>query len=176
MNQSTIKRIAVIRGILRADPATVVAGDLRPGSHNPSSGVQTWDEFLAIMNGGSQGAFDIWSNEELPENQFYATTMPGGRNRWLVIGQLLYEPIALNRATAEIRYFPEAGDSVVFGDIDRFVGDILLGNKYCQVVPKGDRTLGGPAETIAPDKLMSVQHNALFRSIFGGVVTCEMSP
>ena len=139
MNQSTIKRIGVIRGILRADPATLVAGDLRPGSQNPSSGVKKWDEFLAIMNGGRQGAFDIWSNEELPDNQFYANTMPGGRNRWLVIGQLLYEPIGLNRATAEIRYFPAAGDSVVFGDIDRFVGDILFGHKYCEVVPKGDR-------------------------------------
>lgn len=135
MNPDTSRRIEVIRRLLCFDPARIVAGDLRQGSQNPSSGIPKWDEFLAIVNGARVGAFDIWSNEELPDNQFYASTMTGGQNQWLVIGQFLYEPIALNRVTEAIVCFPKDGCSIALGDIDHFVADILFGRQYREFVP-----------------------------------------
>ena len=107
------KEIVVkVRRALDANPASIVAGDLRKGLPNACRGVAEWDLFLSDINGGRFGAFDIWSLEELDMNQVFASVMPGDRDHWLVIGQMIYEPIGLNRTSgANIRWRTYAGDT-----------------------------------------------------------------
>lgn len=134
MDRRTVQKLALIRRRLSADPSRIVAGRLHEGCAEAESGVAEWDQVLAILNGGNCGVFDLWSTEELAGNQFYSATMPGAREEWLVIGQLTYEPIAVNRRTGRMVCFPADGPSLELGDIRHFVADFLFGERYKEVV------------------------------------------
>ncbi|MFN8856037.1 MAG: hypothetical protein ACK50P_10750 [Planctomycetaceae bacterium] len=135
MSLEIIERIELIRALLRVDPSKIVAGKLREGCAKASSGLPEWDQFLTISNGGNCGVFDLWSNEDLPRNQFYSSLMPGTQSDWLVIGQLMYEPIAVNRKTQQVVCFPDNAVSHDLGPISHFVADFLFGRRYAEVVP-----------------------------------------
>ena len=139
MDSKTQALIAKVSNTLDADPASIVAGELRTGVSNPSSGVAEWDSFLSDVNGGRFGSFDIWSVEELQMNQVFASAMPGGEDHWLVIGQMIYEPIGVNRKSGEIVCFPEGREVIELGDVRSFVADFLLGNSYAKVIPNSEQ-------------------------------------
>ena len=72
--------------------------------------------FLKLCNGGSFGDIILWSVEELLENQY---RIPVEQPSWYEIGQLLYEPIFLDKHT----------QCVIF-PTDTFVREYIFGNKY----------------------------------------------
>jgi hypothetical protein len=147
MNAQLAKKLAEVRQALSDDPDGFVAGDLRPGNTaalkrtNPSW--RPYFEFLAVCDGGRFGAVDLWSLEELSAQQERAEDLPGGRAQWLCIGQLLYEPLALEAGSDVVRLFPpgeEQGGGTAYGALDAFLERHLLGTAgYAELVPDADQ-------------------------------------
>ena len=138
MNESLKSRIAQLRSALKIDPAGIVAGEVRPPNANAGTGVAFWDQFLAEADGGTFGSIDIWSVEELGKKQFYATQMPGGSDVWLVVGQILYEPLAVSRKTNQVVLHPQNGEPRSLGKIDEFLSHIAFGDGYAEVIPDAE--------------------------------------
>jgi hypothetical protein len=137
---STVKEIvAKVKKALDADPTSIVAGEMRNGLPEASCGVAEWDLFLSSVNGGRFGAFDIWSVEELDMNQVFASVMPGGQHEWLVIGQMIYDPIGLNRTSGEVVCFAEGREPIALGSVETFATDYLLGKAYSTVIPNSQQ-------------------------------------
>lgn len=139
MNESLKNRIAQIRFALKIDPAGIVAGDIRLPNANAGTGFALWDQFLAEADGGSFGSIDIWSVDELDQKQFYASQMPGGSAAWLVVGQILYEPLAVSRKTHQVVLHPQNGDPMILGKIDDFLSHTVFGNGYAEVIPDAEQ-------------------------------------
>jgi hypothetical protein len=139
MDSAAKEIVAKVRKALDAAPASIVAGELRNGLPEASCGVAEWDLFLSNINGGRFGAFDIWSLEELDMNQVFASVMPGGQHDWLVIGQMIYEPIGLNRASGEVVCFPEGREPMGLGIVGMFATNYLLGKAYSTVIPNSEQ-------------------------------------
>jgi hypothetical protein len=139
MNESLKNRIAQLRLALKIDPAGIVAGEVRPPNANAGTGVALWDQFLAEADGGSFGSIDIWSVDELAQKQFYASQMPGGTAAWLVVGQILYEPLAVSRETNHVVLHPQNCDPRTLGEIDEFLSHIAFGYGYAEVIPDAEQ-------------------------------------
>lgn len=120
---------------LSSHPEGMVAGDVRQPEPTAATGVALWDEFLRAADGGRFGSIDLWSNKELAGNQYVAADMPGGAHAWLVVGQVLYEPLAVSRATNEVVLFPRDGQPRTLGEIDHFISYYLLAYGYADIIP-----------------------------------------
>jgi hypothetical protein len=139
MNESLKNRVAQLRLALKQDPAGIVTGEVRPPNSNAATGIALWDQFLAVADGGTFGSIDIWSVDELNNKQFYASQMPGGSEDWLVVGQILYEPLAVSRETNQIVLHPRNGEPRPLGKIDEFLSHIAFGDGYAEVVPDAEQ-------------------------------------
>lgn len=135
MNESLRTKMAQVKEKLDADPAGVIAGEFRPSTTSVATGIACWDQFLAVTNGGRFGSIDIWSTDEIDQNQFYTSQMPGGSSAWLVVGQVLYEPLAVSRKTHEIVLHPQNGSPKNLGEIDQFLMHNVFGEGYADIVP-----------------------------------------
>ncbi len=82
--------------------------------------------FLKLCNGGSFGDIILWSVEELLENQY---RVPAEQPSWYEIGQLLYEPLFLDKHTQSV-IFPANVYEGIEVDFDTFVREYIFGNKY----------------------------------------------
>ena len=139
MNETLRNRIAELREKLENDPVGVVAGEFRKPNASASSGVALWDQFLTEADGGRFGSIDIWSFAELDQNQFYTSQMPGGSDAWLVIGQILYEPLAISRETNKVVCYPQNGEPRDLGEIDRFLIHNAFGVGYAEIIPDAEQ-------------------------------------
>lgn len=137
MNERLKDRIHQLRARLARGSAGIVAGEIRPPNPSAGTGVENWDQFLAEADGGRFGSIDIWSLDELDKNQFYAIDMPGGQRAWLVVGQILYEPVAVSRKTGEVVLHPQNGKVRDLGDTDQFLTHVVFGDGYVDVIPDG---------------------------------------
>jgi hypothetical protein len=72
-------------------------------------------------------------------NQVFASVMPGGQHEWLVIGQMIYEPIGLNRTSGEVVCFAEGREPIALGSVETFATDYLLGKAYSTVIPNSQQ-------------------------------------
>jgi len=138
-------KIARARAVLAANPMGAVAGEVRaPAAVVPFHVREQWDLFadlLAEVDGGRFGSVDIWSLAEYEAKQYPSVDFPGGRKRWLIIGQLLYEPMALESKTGQLYLFKGDGDEdgEILGDFDEFFADTVFGSRYAQVIADGDK-------------------------------------
>ena len=85
--------------------------------------------FFKLCNGGTFGDIILWSAEELLENQY---RVPAEQPSWYEIGQLLYEPLFLDKHTQSV-IFPANVYEGMEGfevDFDTFVREYIFGNKY----------------------------------------------
>ena len=57
--------------------------------------------FLRECNGGRFGIVDLWSYGELPNKQFRIGKY---KDSWLEIGQILYEPLLINKKVGKLGY------------------------------------------------------------------------
>lgn len=145
MTPSLRDKIARARAALTADPMGVVAGEVRaPAVVVPSHVRDRWALFadlLAEADGGRFGSIDVWSLAEYEAKQYPSVDFPGGRERWLIIGQLLYEPMALDSKTGQLYLFARDGDEdgENLGEFDEFFTDAVFGSRYAQVIADGDK-------------------------------------
>lgn len=139
MNAALRSRIAQIRSAVEADPEGIVAGEVRPPYPHASTGVPLWDQFLAEADGGRFGSIDIWPAADLAQNQFYTSEVQGGSEGWLVIGQVLYEPLMLSRETGNVMVHPQTGDARSLGSVDHFLAHHVFGAGYADLVLGGEQ-------------------------------------
>ena len=85
--------------------------------------------FLKLCNGGSFGDIILWSVEELLENQY---RIPAEQPSWYEIGQLLYEPIFLDKHTQCVIFPTDVYEGIesIEVDFDTFVREYIFGSKY----------------------------------------------
>ena len=132
MNLETI--ITHYRNRLVALPDAILIGEIPEGAKNISPEVlqliaPAHCAFLKLCNGGSFGDIILWSTEELLDNQY---RVPADQSSWYEIGQLLYEPLFLDKHTQHVIFPSDSYEGIEEIDVDfnTFVSEYIFGNKY----------------------------------------------
>ena len=109
------------RNRLVALPDAILIGEIPKGAEHCA--------FLKLCNGGSFGDIILWSTEELPDNQY---RVPAEQPSWYEIGQLLYEPLFLDKHTQHVIFSADSYDGIekIDVDFDTFVKEYIFGSKY----------------------------------------------
>ena len=122
------------RNRLVALPDAILIGEIPEGAKNISPEVlqliaPAHCAFLKLCNGGSFGDIILWSTEELLDNQY---RVPANQSSWCEIGQLLYEPLFLDKETQHVLFPADSYDGIegIDVDFDTFVREYIFGNKY----------------------------------------------
>ena len=126
------------RNRLATLPDAILIGEIPEGAENiPPEVLQliapAHCAFLKLCNGGSFGDIILWSTEELLDNQY---RVPAEQPSRYEIGQLLYEPLFLDKHTQQV-IFPADSYEGMEGfevDFDTFVKEYIFGNKYKEKV------------------------------------------
>ena len=122
------------RNHLAALPDAILIGEIPKGAENiPPEVLQliapAHCAFLKLCNGGSFGDIILWSTEELLDNQY---RVPADQSSWYEIGQLLYEPLFLDKHTQLVIFPADSYEGIeeIDVDFDTFVSEYIFGSKY----------------------------------------------
>ena len=122
------------RNRLVALPDAILIGEIPEGAKNISPEVlqliaPAHCAFLKLCNGGSFGDIILWSTEELLDNQY---RVPANQSSWCEIGQLLYEPLFLDKDTQHVIFPADSYEGIEEIDVDfnTFISEYIFGNKY----------------------------------------------
>ena len=122
------------RNRLASLPDAILIGEIPEGAESiPPEVLQliapVHSAFLKLCNGGSFGDIILWNAEELLENQY---RVPSEQPSWYEIGQLLYEPLFLDKHTQHIIFPADVYDGIegIEVDFDTFTREYIFGSKY----------------------------------------------
>ena len=122
------------RNCLVALPDAILIGEIPEGAKSIPPQMLKYiapvhSAFLKLCNGGSFGDIILWSVEELLENQY---RIPAEQPSWYEIGQLLYEPIFLDKHTQCVIFPTDVYEGIesIEVDFDTFVKEYVFGSKY----------------------------------------------
>ena len=126
--------IAHYRNRLVSLPDAILIGEIPEGAESISPEVLQYitpvhSAFLKLCNGGSFGDIILWSVEELLENQY---SVPSEQPSWYEIGQLLYEPLFLDKHSQCVIFPTDVYEGIegMEVDFDTFVREYIFGSKY----------------------------------------------
>ena len=126
--------IAHYRSRLASLPDAILIGEIPEGAESIPLEVLQYiapvhSAFLKLCNGGSFGDIILWSVEELLENQY---RVPAEQPSWYEIGQLLYEPIFLDKHSQCVIFPADVYEGIegIEVDFDTFVREYIFGSKY----------------------------------------------
>ena len=126
--------IAHYRNRLVSLPDAILIGEIPEGAESISPDVLQYitpvhSAFLKLCNGGSFGDIILWSVEELLENQY---SVPSEQPSWYEIGQLLYEPLFLDKHSQCVIFPTDVYEGIegIEVDFDTFVREYIFGSKY----------------------------------------------
>ena len=115
-------------------PDAILIGEIPEGAESISPEVLQYitpvhSAFLKLCNGGAFGDIILWSVEELLENQY---SVPSEQPSWYEIGQLLYEPLFLDKHSQCVIFPTDVYEGIegIEVDFDTFVREYIFGNKY----------------------------------------------
>ena len=138
MDQRIANRVTTLRLALENDPMGMVSGKLCPGDSSVSlpSQFRALEECLHCLNGGRIGVIDLWSAEDLPSNQFYLEHAGLASDRYLVFGQLLYEPLIVDAESGCVFMLQDEALEALEGanSIEEFLS-LALSEDYARFVP-----------------------------------------
>jgi hypothetical protein len=118
-------------------PDGITIGDLPPGLRCDSvllDAVPAYRDCIHVTDGARMGVVDFYSFADLPNHQAAATVLPGGRECWLCVGHVLYDPLVLELASGSLYQMDSDGgaDSLRgVGPLDDFLLS-LLDRRYLQ--------------------------------------------
>ena len=145
MDNDLLKIISVAREKLKETPHSMLFGDLPNGEDKISNNndiFPAYYEFLKVCNGARCGDIDLWSNNDLPDTQFYIEELDGGRDIWLCIGQILYEPLIFNCMDEKVYFFRkdelDSAPIFIFDSFYDFFKNYVFGQKYKEIIPDVD--------------------------------------
>ena len=126
--------IAHYRSRLASLPDAILIGEIPEGAESiPPEVLQliapAHCSFLKLCNGGTFGDIILWSAEELLENQYH---IPAEQPSWYEIGQLLYEPLFLDKHTQYVIFPADVYEGIegIEVDFDTFIREYIFGSKY----------------------------------------------
>ena len=126
--------IAHYRNRLASLPDAIIIGEIPEGAENiPPEVLQliapVHSAFLKLCNGGTFGDIILWSVEELLENQY---CVPSEQPSWYEIGQLLYEPLFLDKHSQCVIFPTDVYEGIegIEVDFDTFTREYIFGSKY----------------------------------------------
>ena len=126
--------IAHYRNRLASLPDAIIIGEIPEGTENiPPEVLQliapVHSAFLKLCNGGSFGDIILSSVEELLENQY---RVPSEQPSWYEIGQLLYEPLFLDKHSQCVIFPTDVYEGIegIEVDFDTFTREYIFGSKY----------------------------------------------
>ena len=126
--------IAHYRSRLASLPDAILIGEIPDGAESiPPKVLQliapAHCSFLKLCNGGTFGDIILWSAEELLENQYH---IPAEQPSWYEIGQLLYEPLFLDKHTQYVIFPADVYEGIegIEVDFDTFIREYIFGSKY----------------------------------------------
>ena len=132
------------RNRLASLPDAVLIGEIPEGAKNISPEVlqliaPAHCAFFKLCNGGSFGDIILWSTEELLDNQY---RVPAEQPSRYEIGQLLYEPLFLDKHTQQVIFPADSYEGIeeINIDFDTFVKEYIFGNKYKEKIIGYDNT------------------------------------
>ena len=138
--------IQTVKTELDKDPNGIIAGKINEGTtikqKNSDPALQIYYDFLRECNGASFGAIDLFEIEILEKHQFVVTGIPGGEENWFCIGQILYEPVLINKNDLKLYLFYRDNEDVdpadCLGYLDDFLMNYVFGAKYVDIIPDAD--------------------------------------
>ena len=126
--------IAHYRNRLVSLPDAILIGEIPEGAESISPEVLQYitpvhSAFLKLCNGGSFGDIILWSVEELLENQY---SVPSEQPSWYEIGQLLYEPLFLDKHSQCVIFPTDVYEGIegIEVDFDTFVREYIFVSQY----------------------------------------------
>lgn len=145
MNEEITKIIDFLKEALKEDPSSIVYGKLNDGItgiHEEADSLKLgkYYDLLKVTNGARCGDIDLWSYSELERNQYVLSDMQDDKQSWLAIGQILYEPLLMNRFDGNVYKLDEDGTTMNgFGELDFFLKNDVFGSGYCRVIPDSEQ-------------------------------------
>jgi len=145
MNEEITKIIDCLKEGLKEDPSSIVYGKLNDGitgidEEAGSLQIGKYYDLLRITNGARCGDIDLWSYGELERNQYVLSDMQDEEESWLSIGQILYEPLIMNRFDGNVYKLDEDGNTMNgFGELDFFLKNDVFGSGYCKLIPDSEQ-------------------------------------
>lgn len=145
MNEAITKMLDCLKEGLKEDPSTIVFGKLNDGitgihEEEDSLRLGKYYDLLKLTNGARCGDIDLWSYSELERNQYVLSDMQDDKASWLSIGQILYEPLIMNRFDGTVCRLDEDGTAMYgLGELEFFLNDVVFGSGYCKVIPDSEQ-------------------------------------
>jgi len=137
--------ISRVKERLENIPNGILIGQIRKGNSTPEIEedeqhvLVEYIEFLKACDGASLGEIDIFPSSELSRNQFYVESLEGGKEAWLFVGLVLYEPIVISKTSGNVYRFyrdvPTDTPEECFGSFNSFLMEYAFGKKYIDIVP-----------------------------------------
>ncbi|MFD0590086.1 hypothetical protein ACFQZE_19065 [Paenibacillus sp. GCM10027627] len=138
-------QLKIIMGKIKEELAvlsdSIIYGELNDGNTGIKSDKETFKqyyEFLTESDGARFGAIDLWSFDGLSSHQFRLSEFFGGTERWLEVGQVLYEPLVIEKNSGQVYCFYQGHPDMVgqpLGDFNFFLFNYAFGRKYEELVP-----------------------------------------
>ncbi len=145
MNNKLVEIIQTIKVELNENPNGLVIGKIRDGLTTEleiCNNIQSYYDFLKVCDGARCGSIDFFGSDILLKYQFMVETIPGGQDNWFYIGQILYEPVVINKIDSKVyRFYRDNEDDSsgeCFGYLDEFLMDYVFGKKYSEIIPDAE--------------------------------------
>lgn len=141
MDKKLRETIEKVKSELSKDASSVIIGKVNDGLSPMTNKItiQPYHDFLEICNGARCGMIDLWSYADIEKNQYRVTELAGGSEKWICIGQILYEPLVLNLEDETISLFYQGCENEIqgqcFGKLDKFLMDYAFEAQYNTLIP-----------------------------------------
>ncbi len=143
MNTELKNLLKKIKQELCDDPSSIIYAeieDVLSEDVDISLYTKLYRDFLQECNGARFGAIDIWGKDDFLQNQYRVMNIAGGNEEWICIGQVLYEPLVINKKDELVYLFYQGQESEItplcFGSLDDFLLQYALGEKYSEIIPE----------------------------------------
>ena len=145
MKKELAEMINNIRQKLEEDPSSIIYAQIKGRCESEMRDAFCTNEyydFLKESNGARFGIIDFCNFERMEGIQFRVTDLPGAEKEWLCIGQILYEPLVMNRKSKLLYLYFQGNEDdkepIYFGQFDDFLANYVFGAKYAEIVPNCD--------------------------------------
>ena len=145
MNTLIKNKIEKAKEILDLDPNAPIIGEMVNSTISTESlkKYSQWSEyceFLQLVNGARCGSIDLWSLDELESNQYMVEHLANDCSSWICVGQILYEPLLLQKGTNQLLLFLSENDKngEKLGTFDTFLEKVVFGTEYKKYVEDGE--------------------------------------
>ncbi len=143
MNKELRNLLGKIKYELSDDPSSIIYAEIEDAfleDVDISLYTKLYSDFLQECNGARFGAIDIWGSDDFLQNQYRVVNIAGGNQEWICIGQVLYEPLVINKENELVYLFYQGEESetapLCFGSLDDFLMQYALGKKYSEIIPE----------------------------------------